>query len=89
MDAVTDRAPRRNDKHANHLRAELVLLQARYDSVAPVPARDRAWWAEESLRAGTDWVSIGHAAMLAFAGIVERAPSTFGLACERADRERP
>ncbi len=66
-------------------------MNAASPSIAPEPIRDRGWWSEESLRVGTDWVSIGQAAleMLAAAGIIERAPSTFELTCERADRERP
>jgi hypothetical protein len=51
--------------------------------------RDRAWWAAEAARTGTDWRSLGDAALevLVSAGIIPLEPS-FELACVEADRGR-
>jgi hypothetical protein len=59
-------------------------------TVLSTPAHDRAWWADEALRAGTDWPGVIEAAleMIDAAGIVEPSASTFSLACEQADREQ-
>jgi hypothetical protein len=58
--------------------------------IAAEPIHDRAWWAEESVRLGTDWLSLVVTAfeMMVAAGIIEPEPSTFQQACERADRRR-
>jgi hypothetical protein len=50
----------------------------------------REQWAEQSIIDGTDWQTLTQAALnvLVAAGIVELEPSTFEIACERADRER-
>jgi hypothetical protein len=52
--------------------------------------RDRAWWAAEAARAGTDWRSLADAVLEALLsmGIIPLEQSTFELACEEADRER-
>jgi hypothetical protein len=52
--------------------------------------RDRAWWAAEAERTGTDWQSLADAALeaLVSAGIIRLEQSTFELACEQADREQ-
>jgi hypothetical protein len=52
--------------------------------------RDRAWWAKESARLGTDWPGVIDAAvsMLTVAGLVAPETSTFQQACEQADRRR-
>jgi hypothetical protein len=51
---------------------------------------DRAWWAAEAARNGTDWAGVfeTHLAVLAMLGLIELAPSTFEIACEEADRKR-
>jgi hypothetical protein len=43
-------------------------------TVLSTPANDRSWWADEALRAGTDWSGVIEAAleMIVVAGIVER-----------------
>ena len=48
---------------------------------------DVTWWAMEAERVGTDWDSIieTHLHILAALGLIEFAPSSFDLACERAD----
>jgi hypothetical protein len=50
----------------------------------------REQWAEQSIIDGSDWQSLGRAALdvLIAAGVVELGPSTFEIACERADRQR-
>jgi hypothetical protein len=50
----------------------------------------REQWAEQSRIDGTDWVTLGQAVVqvLVAAGVVELEPSTFEIACERADRQR-
>jgi hypothetical protein len=51
------------------------------------PVHDIRWWAIEAERAGTDWDSIieTHLRILAALGLIEFAPSSFELACKRAD----
>jgi hypothetical protein len=53
-------------------------------------AHDRAWWAAEAARTGTDWRSLADAALeaLVSVGIIRLEQSTFELACEQADRDR-
>jgi hypothetical protein len=57
--------------------------------IAAEPIRDRAWWAEETVRVGTDWPSVVATAlgMLSMAGLIA-VPSPFQQACEQADRRR-
>jgi hypothetical protein len=52
--------------------------------------RDRAWWAAEAARTGTDWRSLADAALeaLVSVGIIPLEQSTFELACEQVDREQ-
>jgi hypothetical protein len=52
--------------------------------------RDRAWWAAEAARTGTDWRSLADAALeaLVSVGVIRLEHSTFELACEQADRKR-
>jgi hypothetical protein len=52
--------------------------------------RDRAWWAKQSARVGSDWPGVISAAvsMLTVAGFIAPEPSTFQQACEQADRRR-
>jgi hypothetical protein len=59
-------------------------------TVSATTSHDRAWWAHEFLRVGTDWQSLGEAMVKAVvsAGIIELEPSIFQRACELADRER-
>jgi hypothetical protein len=49
------------------------------------------WWAVESRRAGTDWESLmeAHLAALEMLGFLDREPSSFERACERADACAP
>jgi hypothetical protein len=51
------------------------------------PLYDVTWWAMEAERVGTDWDSIieTHLHILAALGLIEFAPSSFDLACKRAD----
>jgi hypothetical protein len=51
------------------------------------PIHDLAWWAAKAERAGTDWDSLlaSHLSVLALCGLIERKPSSFELACRRAD----
>jgi hypothetical protein len=52
--------------------------------------RDRAWWAAEAERTGTDWRSLADAVLeaLVSVGILRLEQSTFELAYEQADREQ-
>jgi hypothetical protein len=52
--------------------------------------RDRAWWAAEAERTGTDWRSLADAVLeaLVSVGMIRLKQSTFELACEQADREQ-
>jgi hypothetical protein len=52
--------------------------------------RDRAWWAAEAARSGTDWRSLGDAVLevLVSVGLVQLEQSTVELTCDQADRER-
>jgi hypothetical protein len=52
--------------------------------------RDRAWWAAEAERTGTDWRSLADAVLeaLVSVGILRLEQSTFELACEQADRDQ-
>jgi hypothetical protein len=52
--------------------------------------RDRAWWAAEAARTGTDWRSLADAVLeaLVSVGVIRLEQSTFELACEQADREQ-
>jgi hypothetical protein len=52
--------------------------------------RNRAWWAAEAERTGTDWRSLADVALeaLVSVGIIRLEQSTFELACEQADREQ-
>lgn len=52
--------------------------------------RDRAWWAAEAARAGTDWRSLAEAVLevLVSVDIIRLEQSTLELACEQADREQ-
>jgi hypothetical protein len=52
--------------------------------------RDRAWWAAEAVRAGTDWRSLADAVLAALisVGIIPLEQSTFQLACQQSDREQ-
>jgi hypothetical protein len=54
------------------------------------PTHDREWWAKEAARVGSDWAGIlaTHFAALQQLGLVESEPSSFQIACERADRAR-
>jgi hypothetical protein len=51
------------------------------------PLDDVTWWAMEAERVGTDWYSLieSHLHILATLGLIEFAPSSFEVACKRAD----
>jgi hypothetical protein len=59
-------------------------------TVVSTAAHDRAWWAAEAVRTGTDWRSLTDAVLevLVSADIIRLEQSTFELACEQADRDR-
>jgi hypothetical protein len=59
-------------------------------TVSATTSHDRAWWAHNSRRAGTDWQGLGEAMVkaLASAGINEPVPSTLQRASELANRGR-
>jgi hypothetical protein len=71
------------------------LREASYDAAVEnidespdaAPIRDRAWWAAEAERTRTDWDSLiaSHLSVLAMLGHIEPPPSSFELACRRAD----
>jgi hypothetical protein len=85
MTLLDDRADARNSQVVLGDEADFAILTD-FEKLE----RDRAWWAAEAMRTGTDWRSLADAVLeaLVSVGLIRLEQSTFELACEQADREQ-